>query len=255
MTKVDLGCLKLPFDGPYNHTLVCFALLWACALNVVVFNLSTIKGPAVNVANTELIGACGGTIIVTVAWCLLYYNYISVAVVGFFGKDVWEMYTGKDVTPKYGQIASRFAGNMMEHSVVFMVNLWMYTMFADYSTGWTFGVLYLSARALYPFFYMYHRQFTFWFEFCTQIGYGCCGLWMLGALVSACGGDWAQYATDNPIVAPVLGFLVGSFALLPGIPFAPIYAFIHYKMDNKIARQAAAKEAGKVEVTNVAVQE
>merc|ERR1712086_991721 len=103
------------------------------------------------------------------------------------------------------------------------MSLWTYTLFVDYSTGAALGFLYLAARLLYPLYYISQRGFTLKFESCTQIGYGVNGVLFLGTLYQGAGGDWAQFAKDNQILAPILGFLAGSFALLPGLPLLPLY--------------------------------
>ena len=85
------------------------------------------------------------------------------------------MISDDDVTEQFGAIASRFPGNMQEHSVVFVSTLWMYTLFADSATGAALGALYLVARLTYPLFYMANHGFDLWFEMCTQTGYGVIG--------------------------------------------------------------------------------
>lgn len=60
---------------------------------------------------------------------------------------------------------------------------------------------------------------------------------MLGSVVQSLGGNWVEYMSTSPIAAGVLGFLFGSFLLIPGIPFVPMLALAHYKMDHKIAVQ------------------
>merc|ERR1712086_370546 len=111
-------------------------------------------------------------------------------------------------------------------SVVFMSSLWMYTLFADSATGGTLGMLYIAARATYPLFYIFNHGFDLWFEMNTQTGYGVVGVFLLGTLYTALGGDWVAFATAHPIRAGVYGFWFGSAALLPGIPLTIPYGFL-----------------------------
>ena len=177
-------------------------------------------------------------------WSILYLNYIGVVVLSLFTRTVWEMYTEKDVTDKHVANAGRFSGNMFEQSPIFLTSLWMYTIFADYETGWTLGVLYLVGMTYYPFHYMIFRQFTFWFENCTQMRYGVNGIFILGALCQASKMNWAAWLNSNPVGAGILGFMVGSFAFVPGLPLAPLYTFLHYKFDHAAAVKAQTTVVG-----------
>mmetsp|Transcript_79291 Transcript_79291/g.144716 ORF Transcript_79291/g.144716 Transcript_79291/m.144716 type:complete len:262 (+) Transcript_79291:60-845(+) len=238
MAIVDLGCMKLPFEGPFNLLLAFGGIAWGMLMVTLVFSFSSKKGPAVLAATgQDLSDACSNAIIVTCAWCILYYNYLGIGAICVFVVNVFEMVSKTDVTEKFQPNAGRFSGNMFEQSPVFLSGLWMYTLFADYQTGWTLGVLYMVSRALYPFYYMANNKFTFWFENCTQIGYGVNGVFILGSLWTASGGDWLKFASGSPISAAVLGFIVGSFAILPSIPTLIPYTYIHYKYDNAFARQ------------------
>lgn len=232
---VKLGCMTIPFEGPFNHLLLLGGMAWAILVITLTFKFTEKMGPAINQTN-GLLDNVNSAIIVTCAWCIVYYNYLGIGAMCVFVLNVWEMVSKKDVTEKFGANASRFSGNMFEQSPVFLCGLWMYTLFCDYQTGWTLGVLYVVSRCLYPFYYMASGQFTFWFESCTQIGYGVNGVFILGSLWKAFGGNWLEFAQESPISAALLGFVTGSFALVPGIPFGIPYLFIHYKYDNARAR-------------------
>jgi len=209
----------------------------------VVFNLSDIDGPAVLAKDgAELTNKLKVTIGVTAAWMIMYYNYVGIQVLTIFATGPLEIHSSEDVTDKYSSNAARFAGNMFEQSVVFLPGLWLYSMFCDSGTGGWLGVLYIIARGIYPFYYMAHGRFTFWFENCTQIGYGVVGTYFLGALFIACGGNWSEWSGDNKILAPILGFLAGSFAVLPGIPLTIPYTYAHYKFENARKRKQIEEE-------------
>jgi len=241
---VDLGCIKLPFEGPFNVGVAGIGIVWACIWCVVAFAIPDIGGPAMYASTSVGVkDNCKIPMIVTASWCMVYYNYVSAAVLCVFCINAFGLWTADDVTEKMSTIAGRWSGNMFEQAPVFLVSLWTYTMFCDYKTGGSLGILYIVTRLLYPFYYIAFRQFNMWFESCTQIGYGINGIFMLGVLVNGFGGDWARFAYDHSILAPIAGFFFGSFMLLPGFPFTPIYMFIHYKMDHKIKMAEVAQVA------------
>merc|ERR550525_543647 len=126
---------------------------------------------------------------------------------------------------------------MFDQAPVFLTLLWTYTLFVDSETGGNLGYMYIIGRLIYPFMYMFNHQFTMWFEWCTQMGYGVCGTYMLGVLMNGWDykngeGGFTKFGDDNPIVAPLCGFLVGSFGIFPyGNPLSCIYGWLHYKID------------------------
>mmetsp|Transcript_31867 Transcript_31867/g.58359 ORF Transcript_31867/g.58359 Transcript_31867/m.58359 type:complete len:246 (-) Transcript_31867:47-784(-) len=234
---VDLGCMKIPLSGNFSMVLATGGILWGCLLVTLVFCLSEQTGPAVyKETGKEFAEACSSTLLVTCVWCLIYYNYLGVAVMCVFCGNAFEMFDpNKDVTDKFGTIAGRFQGNMFEQAPVHLLGLWMYTLFVDYTTGANLGALYIVGRIIYPFFYMVNRQFTMWFEFCTQIGYGVNGVFIIGTAAQAAGWDWIGWAKGAPIAAAITGFFCGSLAVFPALPLGPLYTFIHYKYDHKVA--------------------
>ena len=46
------------------------------------------KGPALAKAGPELIDACRGSLLITAAWWVIYYNYIGCQVMALFGRTV-----------------------------------------------------------------------------------------------------------------------------------------------------------------------
>ena len=93
---------------------------------------------------------------------------------------------------------------------------------------------------MYTFYYMVNHKFTFWFESCTQIGYSVNGVFILGFLYTATGGAWLGWAASNKIAAPICGYCLGSFAILPGIPLTVPYLVAHYKFDRAFKRKEDA---------------
>jgi uncharacterized MAPEG superfamily protein len=238
--KVNLGCMEVPFEGPFNMAIASAGIGFGCLCTTLVFSLAEMKGPAValiKVGADETVEACGKSMAVTVLWCFLYYNYIGIQVGTMMNMHGFKCFTPDDVTEKYAPNAARFSGNMFEQSPVFLVMLWAYTFFVDYETGGLLGLLYLVGRLLYPFFYMIFRQFVTWFEFITQIGYGVCGVYMLGVFMDAIGGagQFASFAQKSPTLAGILGFLVGCFGVFPYCnPIGLIYGFLHYRCDRRV---------------------
>lgn len=246
---IDLGFMKLPFEGDLSLSKLITGIFCGVVATVFVFNQSELKGPALLLTDRqEFMNAISNSVIVSVCWMIIYYNYVGCSILATFcGPAVFGMYSNEDVTDKYGPNASRFAGNMFEHAPMFFVGLWMYTLFADYESGAMLGFLYIARLVLYPLYYMLNHKFTFWFETNTQIGYGVIGCYMLGCLYQAfyqaSGSSWVDYAGSQKMMAPLYGFLVGSWSFVPGIPLTPIYMFLHYKFDRmfKLQEEEARK--------------
>jgi len=232
---INLGIMKIPLEGTFSHIKFTFGLVFAMTAVAFVFSVTQVQGPAV-MQGSKCLEACKQAILANCAWCYIYYNYLGAMLLGKFTQHVWQMYSDKDVTETYEYISSRFAGNMQEHSAIFLSSLWMYTMFADSATGGTLGLLYIATRIIYPLFYIFYHGFDLGFECMTQTGYGVIGVFMLGSVYSAVGGDWVAFATGNPITAGVSGFWLGSLALSMGIPLGLPYAFLHYKVDHALAK-------------------
>jgi len=124
-------------------------------------------------------------------------------------------------------------------------------LFVDANTGGFLGVLYLLMRLVYPIVYSHQGQFTFIFEYFTQIGYAVIGCFMLGVFVNCYTGDLSTYAAflksggaslsfSGAFLAALAGFLLGSAGLFPGAPLGPIYAAIHYGLHRKYHFEAPA---------------
>lgn len=149
------------------------------------------------------------------------------------------MYGEEDVTASYERLSARFAGNTFEQSPIFLTGLWLYTLFVDYGSAYSMGMLYIVFRILYPLFYIVCHEFSFWFELNTQTGYGCNGVFILGCAMTGMGMDYVAFATGSPYTAALLSFAAGSFAFIPGLPLAPLYALLWYKRDNSFAKASA----------------
>lgn len=234
---VNLGCMKLPFEGPFNTLMIFTGFATACICTTVAFNCVTPKGPALGMGTPDqVIDALGKTMFVQAVWCIIYYNYVGASVLCVFTSGPWEMLDGKKQTDKWAANAGRFSGNQFEQSVVFIPCLWMYAVLVDCETAWALGVLYVIGRALYPFFYVVHGKFTFWFEHITQVGYAVNGTFILGSLMRGAGGDYIQFATDNQILVPILGACLGVFTLLPGVGITLPWFIAHTAMDRQRAK-------------------
>ena len=146
------------------------------------------------------------------------------------------MYGSKDITSDYERVAGRFAGNTFEQSPFFLWGLWLYTLFVDSGSAYTVGMVYLFFRVIYPLNYIICRSFSFWFEFNTQSGYGCNGVFILGCAMTGLGIDFVAFLTASPIKAALFCYATGSFAFFPGLPLMPIYSFLWYKRDNAVAK-------------------
>ena len=62
--------------------------MFGCALTVYTFVNAEFTGPALAKTGLELIDACRGSLLVSAAWWVIYYNYIGCQVMAIFGKNV-----------------------------------------------------------------------------------------------------------------------------------------------------------------------
>lgn len=252
--KISIGIATIPFEGPFHFGIALGGVTWGMISTTLVFVLAEKKGPAFYETSAEkIIDACGHPLIVTALWIFLYYTYVAIQVQTVFSIHAFEMFTKDDVTEKYAPNASRFAGNMFDQGVVFLVGLWVYTLFCDYASAGPLGYWYIFGRLTYPLYYMKFRQFVMWFEFCTQPQYGIIGIFMLGMVVNGLGGgkEWARFGKDNSILAGIAGFLVGSLSIFPyANPLTCLYGFIHYKLDRRVKNNELSKVANVVPVAN-----
>lgn len=194
---------------------------------------NSLIGPAIRSA--DIADACRLPMLATVGWCLVYWNMIGANVTCIFSINAFKLIPKDKVNlPDFTNVAGRFAGNSAEHAPVFLAALWTYTMFCDASTAGVLGCCYVVQRLIYPWVYMVQGSFTMKFEYCTQMGYGFIGQMLLGCTVQGFGGDWAALVSKNPILYTIYGFLFGSLALFPALPFGGPYAAFHYCMHRSL---------------------
>eukprot|EP00930_Biecheleria_cincta_P013660 TRINITY_DN12070_c0_g1_i1.p1 TRINITY_DN12070_c0_g1~~TRINITY_DN12070_c0_g1_i1.p1 ORF type:complete len:256 (-),score=17.30 TRINITY_DN12070_c0_g1_i1:402-1169(-) len=230
----DLGCMRFEMTGPqgFVHALGGMTVGWVVtviAFQVCLSMYPVLAGPAADAEQFSL--ACRMPMLATAAWCFVYYNMIGANVISQFAIHIVKMIPPPMVNfPQYTNISARFSGNSAEHAPVFLTSLWLYTVFVDSSSAGVIGFFYVAQRLLYPFIYMVRGEFDFYFEYITQIGYGMIGTLLLGVVVQGTGGEWVSLVTANPVLYATLGFVTGSFPLFPGLPFAPLYAYLHYKI-------------------------
>lgn len=190
-------------------------------------------GPAINAP--DIAEACRLPMLATVGWCIVYWNMIGANVTCIFSINAFKLIPKDKVNlPDFTNVAGRFAGNSAEHAPVFLAALWVSTMFSDASTAGVLGCCYVLQRLIYPWVYMVQGAFTMKFEYCTQMGYGFIGNMLLGCVVQGFGGDWAALQTQNQILYTIYGFLFGSLALFPALPFGGPYAAIHYGLHRSL---------------------
>jgi hypothetical protein len=237
---VDLGCMTIPLSGDFNTLLLFTGCLFALTCNYLALSQVTPKGPAIGAGSPdEIVKALGKTMIAQAAWCIIYNNYVGASVLTMLCSGPWKMIDPAKQTGQWTAQVGRFSANKFEQSVVFLPCLWMYAVLVDYETAGALGILYCIQRSVYPFFYTFMGKFTFWFEHLTQIGYTINGTFLLGCLMKGFGYDYIQFAKDNLLLVPVLGWCIGVASLLPGIgPGLPWFA-LHATMDSR--RKAAAE--------------
>ena len=64
----------------------------------------------------------------------------------------------------------------------------------------------------------------------TQCGYGVIGVFWLGTYMALLDKGWLWWVSSvGAVPAALTGFAVGSLALFPGLPTAPLYTLAHFK--------------------------
>merc|ERR1711907_97696 len=107
---VDLGFMKLPFEGNLSIAKLSFGILVGIVLNVIVFNLCTPKGPAALLSGQPFLDACSKPAIVTACWIIIYYNHVGCQVLALFcSETLFDMYKKDDMTEKFIPNAARFS--------------------------------------------------------------------------------------------------------------------------------------------------
>ena len=233
---VNLGFMELPLSGKYSFLLAVAGIATGAFVIVSTFQTATMTGPAlafkgsitVEKAAAQFIDSCRPTLLVTAGLCLLYYNYLGCAVLSVFLVTIFKIIDAKNVNEKFSAVAGRFSGNMAEQAPVFLTALWIYTLFVDAGSAPALGAVYLAQRLSYPFFYIVCGEFTMWFEFSTQVGYGVNGALLAGILVTGFGGDWIATVAANPVSAPLCAFLLGSVSVFPTLPLGPLLMPLHF---------------------------
>eukprot|EP00931_Biecheleriopsis_adriatica_P037903 TRINITY_DN21741_c0_g1_i2.p1 TRINITY_DN21741_c0_g1~~TRINITY_DN21741_c0_g1_i2.p1 ORF type:complete len:271 (+),score=31.61 TRINITY_DN21741_c0_g1_i2:60-815(+) len=231
---VNLGFMELPLTGPMGmvHAGGGLAVALTCTIGVVMYALSkhpVLLGAAIDVKHVSIREACSNSILASCGWIVVYYNMIGVNVMLTMCSGPWKMIPESKIDKsKLLAGASRFAGNSAEHAVVFMVALWMYTIFVDATTGGFLGIAYVIQRLVYPVVYMTQGAFNFRFEYVTQAGYGMIGVMVVGNVVTAMGGDWVAMLTKQPVLYSGLSCAGAVLLFLPAVPFGPVYAPLHY---------------------------
>lgn len=278
---VNLGFMELPLSGPMNFNLANAAIALGAVAGWQVLDLSNIahsmmsgevgtkleikREPAVSSANP--LKALNLTMLASLAWMIVFYNLLFSQIALTLAVNVWKMIDPKKVNAdQMINVASRFHGNMTDHAVVFMTSLWAYALLVDAFSAGVIGFCYVAVRLVYPFMYMHQGQFTFWFEFVTQVGYAMTGVLMYGVFYNATWGpngvspsgckneetgeikDFAAKISGGcTMCAGMKSYAFGAFTLFPGLPLGPLYAFLQYLAHRKwhfVPAKAGAGAAG-----------
>ena len=111
MTKIDLGCISFPLSGPFSHGVLIIGLAIGCLCSALTLAAAPTSGPAARAE--DVIEASRGAILASIAWIVIYYNYIGINVAStLLTEACWGVYSSADRSPKSGDIAARYAGNM-----------------------------------------------------------------------------------------------------------------------------------------------
>jgi len=227
MKSVDLGFMKIPFEGDWPLHIFLVAMAWGAALVAIAMSYATPTQPALSEVSL-LMDRCNGAVLITALWALLYYNFLGIQAC-CTSMFVFEMASPSDVEPQFLHVASRVPGNTLEQGAVFLPVFWLYVLFVDYGTALPLGVLYLLSRLLYAPCYIVPGAFTVMIEFATQPGYAVIGTLLLGLLIQATSGDWASRVSSYPVSSALLGYALGQLSIFPGLPFGPFLTALHFK--------------------------
>jgi len=234
--------MEFPLSGQFNMLHALGGIVVGMVVNIaaVQFTVSSYEGvllgPAIGRGGSPVTAECCRLpMLASAGWCLVYWNMIGANVCCIFGINAFKLIQKDKVNlPDFTNVAGRFAGNSAEHAPVFFVALWMSTLLVDASTAGILGCCYVVQRLIYPWVYMINGGFNMTFEYCTQMGYGFIGNMLLGCIVQGFGGDWARLVQESPTLYAICGFLFGSLALFPGLPFGSPYVAAHYALHRKL---------------------
>lgn len=231
--------MEIPLSGPFNMLHAFGGIILGMVVNIAAVHLTVnyyggkLLGPAA--LSEDLVDACRLPMLAAVGWCLVYWNMIGANVCCIFGINVFKAIPQDKINmPDFTNVAGRFAGNSAEHAPVFLTALWMSAVLVDASTAGILGCCYVVQRLIYPWVYMINGAFNMTFEYCTQMGYGFIGHMLLGCIVQGFGGNWKELVEQSPTLYAIYGFLFGSLALFPALPFGSPYAAAHYGLHRKL---------------------
>jgi len=131
-----------------------------------------------------------GPILVTIAYCMVYYGFLSnilLTKVSLFKKykkngEKFDRYFGQD---RNMLAADRIQLNMLEQMPIFLTLLWLEACFVSPDKATIFGGIYAAARALYPFLMgnRLGREFPLKLLISTVTGYGIITFFMVDLLI------------------------------------------------------------------------
>lgn len=248
--KLDLGFMKIPFEGPFPFHWFCLTFVWGIGCGILILKMfgtgeKKHYGPAIeyltSTSHEEFVTKCQSTILATIGWCMLYYNLLGLqtntnAILAF------EIVPPSALSTNFHYVNARIVGNTLEQGSVFLISLWLYTLFVDSFTVGPLASLYLLTRfILYPLCYIIPGELTVWIEIATQPQYAVIGMLWYGLLVGS--SNWIQYIQSSPIQAGLSAWCIGFFPLFPGLPFSNMFTFLHYQCEKN--RQSTKKKGDK----------
>ena len=201
---------------------------------------TTPSGPAI--ATGASLASVKMTVIATVCYYFVYYQAI--------GAQVNVKMALGNRTEAAAHVAERTVVNTLEQMPLFLLLMWLFTLYCDANVGGALSLLYAAYTQLYQFAYASYGHFTINCEFCTQPRYAILTAWALELLFAANG---ASYLALLPANALLLGIAFSVQELLWqlfgwALPFALPVAILNNRANLPPPNlPAAAKDATKGE--------
>ena len=177
-------------DDSFPMKILFLAILLGGFTVGIALSMTEPSGPAisagVSLASVKL------SVLATLVYYFVYYQAIGAQV-------MVRMAMGNDL-PATTNTATRSLNNTLEQMPLFLVLLWLYTIYGDATIGGVLGFLYAGLTLLYLFAYASYGHFTVNCEFCTQPRYTILTFFALELLCLCFGGSYYTVLPKNVVL-------------------------------------------------------
>jgi len=175
------------------------------------------SGPAISAGAS--LASVKLSVLATIFYYFVYYQSIGAQVVlaKFIGNNL----------PATSNTATRSLGNTLEQMPLFLLLLWLYTIYGDAAIGGVLGLLYAGLTLGYFFAYASYGHFTIHCEFSTQPRYTILTFFALELLCLCFGGSYYAVLPKNVVLLGLALFVQQNIWMnvcwnLLGVPIALI---------------------------------